>query len=38
MEGQQVMAGLWQVDGDRVAATAVRPAPVSVIAPGVSVR
>ncbi|GAA3543746.1 hypothetical protein AFL01nite_27550 [Aeromicrobium flavum] len=37
-DGAEVRAGLWQVDGDRVAATPVRPAPVSVIAPGVSVR
>ncbi|MBA4606932.1 hypothetical protein H1W00_00395 [Aeromicrobium sp. Marseille-Q0843] len=37
-KGQQVMAGAWQADGDRVAATPVRPAPVSVVAPGVSVR
>lgn len=31
-------AGLWQADDGRIASAAVRPAPVSVIAPGVSVR
>jgi hypothetical protein len=37
-EGAEVRAGLWQLDGDRVAAASVQNAPVSVIAPGVSVR
>lgn len=37
-QGRRVMAGLWKSGGGRVAAAAVRPAPVAVVAPGVSVR
>lgn len=37
-KGQQVMAGLWQAGDGRLAAAPVRPAPVTVVAPGVSVR
>lgn len=37
-EGTVVMAGMWQSGDDRLAAAPVRPAPVSVVAPGVSVR
>lgn len=37
-KGDAVMAGMWVAGGDRLAAAPVRPAPVSVVAPGVSVR
>jgi len=37
-EGSTVMAGLWQAGGGTLAAAPLRPAPVSVVAPGVSVR
>lgn len=36
--GSRVMAGMWQAGDDRLTAAPVRPAPVSVVAPGVSVR
>ncbi|MTB88819.1 hypothetical protein H9L21_12410 [Aeromicrobium senzhongii] len=38
VDGAEIRAGLWQVDGERIAAATVHQAPVSVVAPGVSVR
>lgn len=37
-EGDAVMAGMWQAGAGGLAAAPVRPAPVTVVAPGVSVR
>jgi len=37
-DGATVMAGMWQTGGGALTAAPVRPAPVSVVAPGVSVR
>ncbi|WP_313410270.1 hypothetical protein, partial [Aeromicrobium sp.] len=37
-DGNAIMAGLWQAGDDKLAAAPLRPAPVTVVAPGVSVR
>jgi len=37
-EGDSVMGGLWRTAGEGLAAAPLRPAPVTVVAPGVSVR
>ena len=37
-DGETVMAGMWQAGDGGLAAAPVRQAPVSVVAPGVSVR
>lgn len=37
-DGNAIMAGLWQAGDDKLAAAPLRPAPVTVMAPGVSVR